>query len=588
MRARRYYTGQQVWKQWEKAGVVGTKLNFTDDDIITHQALARTADVMKNCRAMDAAVAYELASVGANHEGVAPEKLLSDFTRSAYIIEDTRCIGWGTHADTDVPSCGHDEVTGVEVLKFYPATAIRVFEHENISENENMTIVVDFNTEGDWQDDEIDNLDDVTAYLLKNGMRRDRRHNLYDTVQEISETPYETYLKYLKSVCPRLESYLDKNYELVFRGAPWVVKRKTNGVCKSDADGEDECRHHDGITTTGWAIHLSADGQMEELYTNAPCDSNFMNDMLRQRKERRSGSKSIPATGKPQMSDGWITWDSQRRSMLRKVNDKKVLSLIRKSLGRMSRRNWGVVSKMYLKRCGDCGSTTDHLPSATNCTACDSENLVEKQRGNNAIYKWKDWGWLANVHAYIQTTRSKNRKVGDVENGWEWFPCNTKKSYGMEMSEFAWRPVNEKDLDMHTFSVNTKVKSYYGSQYYTNKSVLSFGDVLLFHTRDGAERAATGIVDNLLKTEGAVVKSRTYTDGEYTPRPDYNVTYSTVSSTFILKGEIDPDDYMSPSEVNKMAVSASPQVIAQHKEKFREFVIPISTKIIEKQEGDEE
>ena len=130
-RARRYYTGQTTWPKWEKAGVVGTKLRFTDDDIITQQTLARTADVMKNCRAMDAAVAYELASVGSTTEGVTPEKLLSDYTRSAYIIESSRMIGYGKHSDTEQESCGHDEASGVRQYRFKQVTNVQYFEEKN-------------------------------------------------------------------------------------------------------------------------------------------------------------------------------------------------------------------------------------------------------------------------------------------------------------------------------------------------------------------------------------------------------------------------------------------------------------------------
>ena len=579
-RARRFYTGQTTWPKWEKAGVVGTKLRFTDDDIITQQTLARTADVMKNCRAMDAAVAYELASAGANTEGVSPQDLLSDYTRAAYIIEDSRAIGYGIHSDTEQSSCGHDEVN-VSSYKFFIVKAVRYYKEKNAIVVEPRSKIID---EEYLSKECFDDLSDVTKYRLMYGSRIDKMHNMGDTVAEDTDTPFEVYKKYLAALCPSAKKYLENGAEIVACANHPFKLTRTLGKCKKK-EGE-KCRHHDKVVRTGWAMYV-VDGELQELYTNAPCDGGWNKNMLEDRPERISGSKTIPATGKPRFSKHWVSWDSQRRSMLRQVDDKKVLSMIRKALGRMSRRNWGIVRKMYLKRCDDCSTKIDHLPSATNCSACDSENLVDKQRGNNAIYKWKDWGWLANVHAHIQTTRTKNRKAGDVENGWEWFAYKTTQSYGMDMSEFAWRPKNAEDLMMHTFKVVKTSKTYYGSR---DNEILDFAKVLLFHTKEAAERAAVGIVNGLLKTDGAVVRSRVYTEGEFAPRPNYLIKYFTVTSDFQMKAEIDPEDYMSPKEVNKLFVTAAPSVLENHKSKFMKHTTPVDTKIVAapKKEGDEE
>ena len=75
----------------------------------------------------------------------------------------------------------------------------------------------------------------------------------------------------------------------------------------------------------------------------------------------------------------------------------------------------------------------------------------------------------------------------------------------------------DNDLVMYTFRVTSSVKSSYGSHYNT-QNVLDFSEVLLFHTKEAAQTAAEGIVNSLLKTDGAVVKSRIYTEGEFTPR----------------------------------------------------------------------
>ena len=592
-RAKRYYTGEQYWENWKKAGVVGERLNFTDDDIITHQALARTGDIMKNCRAMDAAVAYELASVGSTTEGVTPEKLLSDYTRSAYIIESSRMIGYGKHSDTEQESCGHDEASGVRQYRFKRIANVQYFEEKNAlvitsaSHNIDMQHLSSFISPNALADLFIgdDFSGDITRLATKE-VRADGGYLVDGEVLYDTDSLMQLYLKYVMTVCPSTAQYIEDGVDIYFRGQPVKHVGTTLGVCAWKGTDK-KCRHHNQVRKTGWAMYVE-NGTPRELYTNAPCDSNWNTNMLLEREQRRSGSKTIPPSGAPIDSPHWVTWDSQRRSMLRSVNDKHVISMIRKSLARMSRRNWGIVNKKPLTRCGDCSTKIDHYPSATNCSACDSENLVPKTRGNNAIYKWKDWGWLADVHAYIQTTRTKNRKAGDIENGWEWYAHKTTQSYGMDMSEFAWRPAEAEDVTLYTFTINSKIKriSYYGSSGFTTdtKMVMDYREVLLFYTKEAAEKAAQEIMSKIQITDEQVVKSRLYTEGEFAPQPRYFVQYTTVWSDFIMKPEIDPEDYLSPKEVNKLFASASPEVLKMHQDKFMKTTTPVNTTVVEKKE----
>ena len=597
-RAKRYYTGEQYWENWKKAGVVGERLNFTDDDIITHQALARTGDIMKNCRAMDAAVAYELASVGSTTEGVTPEKLLSDYTRSAYIIESSRMIGYGKHSDTEQESCGHDEASGVRQYRFKQVTNVQYFEEKNALvitsttshagdiDMQHLSSFISPNALADlFIGDDFSG--DITRLATK-AVRADGGYLVDGEVLYDTDSLMQLYLKYVMTVCPSTAQYIEDGVDIYFRGQPVSYEGTTLGVCAWEGTDK-KCRHHNQVRKTGWAMYVE-NGTPRELYTNAPCDRNWNTNMLLEREQRQSGSKTIPPSGAPADSPHWVTWDSQRRSMLRSVNDKHVISMIRKSLARMSRRNWGIVNKKPLTRCGDCGSKIDHLPSATNCSACDSENLVPKTRGNNAIYKWKDWGWLADVHAYIQTTRTKNRKAGDIENGWEWYAHKTTQSYGMDISEFAWRPAEAEDVTLFTFTINseTKRKSYYGSGYRTDtKTVMDYREVLLFYTKEAAEKAAQEIMSKIQITDEQVVKSRLYREGEFAPQPRYSVQYATVWSDFIMKPEIDPEDYLSPKEVNKLFVSASPEVLKMHRDKFMSMTTPVNTVVEKKEESND-
>ena len=135
------------------------------------------------------------------------------------------------------------------------------------------------------------------------------------------------------------------------------------------------------------------------------------------------------------------------------------------------------------------------------------------------------------------------------------------------------------------FWSKTKRKSYYGSGYHTEtKTVMDYREVLLFYTKEAAEKAAQEIMSKIQITDEQVVKSRLYTEGEFAPQPRYSVDYVTVSSYFIMKPEIDPEDYLSPKEVNKLFASASPEVLKMHRDKFMESKTPVSTVVVEKKE----
>ena len=55
-----------------------------------------------------------------------------------------------------------------------------------------------------------------------------------------------------------------------------------------------------------------------------------------------------------------------------------------------------------------------------------------------------------------------------------------------------------------------------------------------------------------------------------------------------MKGNVAPEDYLSPKEILKLAVNAHPTVIKTHREKFEEFSRPVAVKIIKKEKEVEE
>jgi len=69
-----------------------------------------------------------------------------------------------------------------------------------------------------------------------------------------------------------------------------------------------------------------------------------------------------------------------------------------------------------------------------------SGKVKQTSHGRGRTFQWKAWGWLDVVRKKILTTGAKQRKLGDVVNGWVYTKGQVTQSYGMEIHNHEWEP----------------------------------------------------------------------------------------------------------------------------------------------------
>ena len=80
-----YFTGYRSAKTWADMGLIGDRLSFTDDEVITKLGLGYIQDPSGEC-AMDTAIRYELLNAGQDGE-ISAKQMLNHRTKLAALIE---------------------------------------------------------------------------------------------------------------------------------------------------------------------------------------------------------------------------------------------------------------------------------------------------------------------------------------------------------------------------------------------------------------------------------------------------------------------------------------------------------------------
>ena len=83
-----YFTGYRDGKVWADLGLIGNRLSFTDDEIITKLGLGYITHEKVEC-AMDTAIRYELLNAGTDGE-ISAKQMLNPRTRLAALFEACR------------------------------------------------------------------------------------------------------------------------------------------------------------------------------------------------------------------------------------------------------------------------------------------------------------------------------------------------------------------------------------------------------------------------------------------------------------------------------------------------------------------
>jgi len=493
------WKGWQTWGTFEKAGIVENAVDFSEEPIIVDHAVGRTKKAIGKCWPMDAAVAYTLMKAGPNN----PLKwadMVNTYTRAAAVMM-TGKVGWGEVPTPSTPSCGHDEVVGYNHTIGYPtySTSGQVVFKTGYGSSTLLS----------WLQEQLEaekvDEDEYKALVAKYCPVRLTKQTSMSYLTLLQDGFFTDFVVILRKV-------FGAKAELGGGEQTTIVKSTslTYGKCKWADDSTKTCRHHDRPTSRIWSmIRHTEDATDTDFYTawrRAPTHSGGNH-------QQWSMSHFKPAQV--------VAWDEMRRGMSQSIPEVDVIKSIRESLARMMKREDNIVSK--------------------------------EGRGKNSLHAWSDWGWLAEMSAYIKNTSSKNRKAGDTENGWKYCKVRSRKSFGHEIADFVWQPIEE-------------IKDYLcGRKEPSDWSASGIMNTLRFSTKQGCidfmEAVSQAHLDN-----GGHYSNRTHDGLEKTENGEWSIR--SVSINMVMHGRIDPEDYLSPQEVVAMWRQGAPAVLAEHKSNF--------------------
>lgn len=416
---------RQGWKNWDdykKAGIVDEHVNFTDNDVVTDHALGKTKDTVGMCYPIDAAVAYTLAAAGPD-ANLSSADMVNQYTRMATVMMSQR-VGYGDVPDPKVPSCGHDMVD-TTFWHFLVPTVHKVKEqgaNPLTGEEAKESLYITWTSRtgygsrgcynlGQWlQSYEGEQGTEKTVEMLE--LSKIRADSLTDdgsmptamTAFQIMMKPeYKELREFIETQLGTtkwlLEDYSSGTPIQAFTG------EHTSGVCGWADDDTKTCGHHDKPTMTDWVLIKKKDGNgYEELWSRAKGEASvhkgWNSDQVRSTLGYSTVTKMSPSRV--------VLWENVSRSLAQTIDDKKVIKSINEALRRMTARNRNVVTKEGLR--------------------------------SDATYNWKEWGWLTEMQAWVAQTSKKNRKEGDIVNGWVYTKYGARKSYGHEIAHFKWKP----------------------------------------------------------------------------------------------------------------------------------------------------
>jgi len=493
------WKGWQTWSTFEKAGIVEDSVDFSEEAIIVDHAVGRTKRAIGKCWPMDAAVAYTLMKAGPN-QPLKWADMVNTYTRAAAVMM-TGKVGWGEVPTPSTPSCGHDEVAAYNHTIGMPVL--------NSSNHIVFKTGYGSSTLSNWfaglQGAETITEQECAALTAK-----------YCPIR-LSETVAITYLtlmqdSFFADLVALLQKVFGVNTELAGNHTSSILKntKHTYGDCKWADDSTKTCRHHDRPTSHIWSmIRRSTDEG----------DTNFYTAWRRQ--PTHSGGNHHQWSISDFKPAQVVAWDEMRRGMSQSIPEVDVVKSIRESLARMMKREDNIVSK--------------------------------EGRGKNSLHSWSDWGWLAEMSAYVKNTSSKNRKAGDTENGWAYTKVRSRKSFGHEIADFVWRPIEE-------------IKDYLcGRKEPSDWSASGVLNTLRFSTKQQCIEFMAAVSQAHLDN-GGHYSDRTHDGLEKTENGEWSIRSLTIN--MVMHGRIDPDDYLTPQEVVAMWRQGAPAVLAEHRSNF--------------------
>ena len=486
------WKGWQTWQAFEKAGIVEKSLDFSDEDIIIDHAVGRTKNAVGKCWPMDAAVAYTLMKVGPN-KALTWDEMVNHNTRMAAAMMSGK-VGYGTVPDPRLESCGHDEVQAMYYTLGTPSInqhGYLTFKSKSWSHNGSMV-----------------------TWLQKKGAPvevkalatiRVKNHTAPTVEQFLASEHFAPLREFLKA---KLAVESLSIYGPPSKRIPDLHVEHTLGECGFEQGKP--CAHHSATELKNtWAMLRDSDGNFKTVWQRERTNKYWNRDMF------GNGFHSLQAKN-------IVLWDEVKRGMANVIEEKVVLKYIKESLRRMLNRN---------------------------------DNIVTKEgKGKGSTHKWSDWGWLAEMSAYVKNTNSKKRKEGEVANGWVYTKVNSRHSYGHEIADFQWFP---KEAPVEYMVARKEVGDWSDRTILTN---------LRFRSAEDAKAFIVSIMAAHADNNGFFQSRKHFGMEKKESDTEWKVKKTTVR--LIMLGVVDPEDYMSPQEVVNMWRMGAPAVLAEHEDKF--------------------
>jgi len=192
------------------------------------------------------------------------------------------------------------------------------------------------------------------------------------------------------------------------------------------------------------------------------------------------------------------------RELTNALDDKTVLGFINKSLNRMVK----------------------------------SGKAKQVTQGRGRTFRWNAWGWLETYRQKHLVTMAKQRKLGDVVNGWEFTKGQITNLYGVEICDHEWIPVE----DLYTYGVTMHCPKWTSHSWESDTFTASMPHI--FFTKEDAEEVADELNSNSYPRKGASI----FVNGE-AQYPHFSV--KATKQVMRVKGSAMIEDYMPPLEMLK-------------------------------------
>lgn len=159
--------------------------------------------------------------------------------------------------------------------------------------------------------------------------------------------------------------------------------------------------------------------------------------------------------------------------------------------------------------------------------------------GRGRTFSWNAWNWLEKYRHKHLLTMAKQRKLGDVVNGWQFTKGEITLMYGVEICDHKWEPVEK----VGYYRIVMDVPTWFRDSW-THKVVLHSTELPYLFL---CEEEATDVCDQL-NSNNHPLNGVSIRKNSEPQTPSYRIKHSYVTR-MRLNGNAPVEDYMTPQEM---------------------------------------